>query len=276
MKKYKTLIILIIELIVLIIVALLYVHIYKIETGKIKYATSAEEFVSANKDPVFRIKRITMVSSASAVDKSNGNLKDIDISQFTDISIDIDNTGKSSDITAENTVNQMYITNIRKSTFVDKEGKKLRFNYKDPHSIGKFVDIENYRDDGILFKVYRKNEEYNSADFSIPTFYTDCSNPISLGVMNKDVITGCEVNSDNGSISFDGSILKSAGISLKDIEPTLGFSINIINNQNEKFMCSVDLKIDLATNADEGIYTGYVMTILNTDDEKYNFLKISE
>ncbi len=276
MKRYKTLIIFIIELVVMIIVALCYVYIYKVETGKIKYASSAEDFVLANKEPVFRIKRITMVSSASAVDNSNGNLKDIDISQFTDISIDIDNTRKSSDITAENTINQMYITSIKKSTPGDKEGTKLRFNYKNPYNNGKFFDIENYKSDGILFKIYRTNSDYSSADYSVPTFYTDCSNPISIGYVNKDLLTGCEVNSDNGSISFDGSILKSAGVNLKEIEPTLSFSINIINNQNEKFMCSLNLKVDLSSNPDEGIYTGYVMTILNTDDDKYNFLKISE
>lgn len=276
MKRYRTLIIIVIELIILALVIFGYVHIYNIETGKMKYASSAEEFASSNKNPVFRIKSITLVSSASAVDNSGGNLKDIDISQFTDISIDIDNTGKSSDITAENTINQMYITNIKKSTPGDKEGTKLRFNYKNPYNNGKYTDIENYKNDGILFKVYRKNDDYSSADFSVPTFYTDCSNPISLGYVNKNLLTGCEVNSDNGSIAFDGTILKSAAINLKEIEPTLSFSINITNNQNEKFICGVNLKIDLSSKADEGIYTGYVMTILNTDDDKYNFLKVSE
>ena len=276
MKKYRNLIIILIELILLLIVILGYRHVYSIETGKIKYSNDAERFVNANKDPVFKVKQITLISSANAVDNSGGNLKDIDISQFTDISIDIDNTGKSSDITAENTINEMYITNIKKSTMVDPQGNKLRFNYKNPYNNGKFIDIENYKNDGILFKVYRNNNEYGNANFEQPTFYTDCSNPISLGYVNKNLLTGCEVNSDNGSITFDGTILKSAGVDLKNIEPTLGFSINITNNQNEKFVCNLDLKIDLSSNAEEEIYTGYVVRVINTDDEKYNFLKISD
>lgn len=253
-----------------------YMRVYKLETGKKRYSNDAENFVNANKDPVFKVKQITLISSAYAVDNSGGNLKDIDISQFTDISIDIDNTGKSSDITAENTINEMYITNIKKSTMSDPQGKKLKFNYKNPYNNGKFVDIDNYKNDGILFKVFRNNSEYENANFEQPSFYTDCSNPISLGYVNKNFLTGCEVNSDNGSISFDGTILKSAGTDLKSIEPTLGFSINIVNNQNEKFICNLDLKIDISSNADEEIYTGYVVRVINTDDEKYNFLKISD
>ena len=63
---------------------------------------------------------------------------------------------------------------------------------------------------------------------------------------------------------------------MKSIEPTLGFSINIVNNQNEKFVCNLDLKVDISSNADEEIYTGYVVRVINTDDEKFNFLKISD
>ena len=261
MKRRKNLIIVLIELLMLLIVIFGYMRVYRLETGKKRYSNDAESFVNANKDPVFKIKQITLISSANAVDNSGGNLKDIDISQFTDISIDIDNTGKSSDITAENTVNEMYITNIKKSTMSDPQGNKLKFNYKN---------------DGILFKVFRNNSEYENANFEQPTFYTDCSNPISLGYVNKNFLTGCEVNSDNGSISFDGTILKSAGTDLKSIEPTLGFSINIVNNQNEKFVCNLDLKVDISSNADEEIYTGYVVRVINTDDEKFNFLKISD
>ncbi|MCR5185720.1 MAG: hypothetical protein K6D97_01200 [Clostridia bacterium] len=275
MKKRKNLIIVLIELLMLLIVIFGYMRVYKLETGKKKYSNDAESFVNANKDPVFKIKQITLISSANAVDNSGGSLKDIDISQFTDISIDIDNTGKSSDITAENTINEMYITNIKKSTMSDPQGKKLKFNYKNPYNNGKFIDIDNYKNDGILFKVFRNNSEYENANFEQPAFYTDCSNPISLGYVNKNFLTGCEVNSDNGSISFDGTILKSAGTDLKSIEPTLGFSINIVNNQNEKFVCNLDLKVDISSNADEEIYTGYVVRVINTDDEKYNFLKIS-
>lgn len=276
MKKYKTLIILIIELMVLVFVIFGYRHIYKSVKAQKLYLTESENFVNANKNPVFRIKSITLVSSANAVDNSDGNLKNIDISQFTDISIDIDNTGKSSEITAENTINELYITGIKKRTNSDPMGQKLRVNYKNPYDNGKFVDIDNYKEDGILFKVYRKNEEMDTANYNLPTFYTDCSNPISLGYVNKDLLTGCEVNSDSGSIAFDGTILKSADVNLKDIEPTIGLSINITNNQNEKFICNCDIKVDLSSNASEGIYTGYVMTIMNTDDDRYKFLKVSE
>ena len=244
------------------------------EVGKIKYVEQAEKFVEENKNPIFKIKKITLLSSGNAIDNSDGNLKNIDISQFTDISVEIDNTGKSSEITAENTINSMIIKDINVSTR-GKNGEK-RFNYKNPYYDGKYMEIDNYQNDGIVFNVLRKNEELENVNYDFPTFYTDCSNPISLSYLNKNLLTGCEVNSNNGSIAFDGSILKSANIDLKEIEPNISFNIYIKNNLNESFICNVSINIDLSTNANEGIYTGYLFTILNTNEERFNFIRTED
>ena len=274
MKKYKTLILFIIELIIIVVVCILYKKIYVYEVGKIEYAEQAEKFVEENKNPIFKVKKITLISKGNAVDNSDGNLKNIDISQFTDLSVEIDNTGKSSELTAENTINSMIIKDINVSTR-GKNGEK-RFNYKNPYDNGKYVEIDNYRNDGIVFNVLRNNEELENVNYDFPTFYTDCSNPISLGYLNKNLLTGCEVNSNNGSIAFDGSILKSANVDLKAIEPSISFNIYIKNNLNESFICNVSINVDLSTDADEGIYTGYIFTILNTNEERFNFIRTDE
>ena len=274
MKKYKTLILFIIELIIIVVVCILYKKIYVYEVGKIEYAEQAEKFVEENKNPIFKVKKITLISKGNAVDNSDGNLKNIDISQFTDLSVEIDNTGKSSELTAENTINSMIIKDINVFTR-GKNGEK-RFNYKNPYYNGKYVEIDNYRNDGIVFNVLRNNEELENVNYDFPTFYTDCSNPISLGYLNKNLLTGCEVNSNNGSIAFDGSILKSANVDLKEIEPTISFNIYIKNNLNESFICNVSINVDLSTDADEGIYTGYIFTILNTNEERFNFIRTDE
>ena len=185
MKKYKTLILFIIELIIIVVLCILYRKIYVYEVGKIKYVEQAEKFVEENKNPIFKIKRITLLSSGNAIDNSGGNLKNIDISQYTDISVEIDNTGKSSEITAENTINSMIIKDINVSTR-GKNGEK-RFNYKNPYYDGKYREIDNYQNDGIVFNVLRKNEELESVNYDFPTFYTDCSNPISLSFLNNSL-----------------------------------------------------------------------------------------
>lgn len=167
----------------------------------------------------------------------------------------------------------MYIDNIKVSTKT-KNGTKI-INYKNPFNCGKYEEIENYRDDGILFQISNTNKEDSEVSYSDNIFFTDCSNPISLGFINKNILTGCEVNSTNGSITFDGSILKSANIDLDEIKPKISFTIHITNNYNEKFACNVTIDDDLSAE-DGGIYTGYVMKVLNTDNDKYNFLKVSD
>lgn len=265
--------IVIVEIILAIVVFCTYKHIYNIETRRIAYAESSSRFVEENKDPIFRIGKIILYSSAHAIDKSDGQLKDIDISQFTDMEIYIDNTKKDANITAENTINEMYIDNIKVSTKNDIGTKAI--NYKNPFNCGKYTEIENYKDDGILFQISNTNTEDAGVDYNGNVFFTDCSNPISLGYVNKNLLTGCEVNSTNGSITFDGSILRSANVNLAEIKPTVSFTIHLTNNFNEDFECNVSFDVDL-TDDNGGIYNGYIMKVLNTDNEKFNFLKISD
>lgn len=273
-KSFDIRLIIILDIILLVSVFFAYKHIYTVETRKNAYAESSEKFVKENKEPIFRIGKIILYSSADAVDNSEGQLKNIDISQFTDIELYIDNTRKSEEITAENTINEMYIDNIKFSTKSDIGTKSI--NYKNPFDCGKYIEIENYRDDGILFQISNTNIKDSQADYKNNNiFFTDCSNPISLGYVNKNLLTGCEVNSTNGSITFDGSVLRSANINLEDINPSISFTIHLTNNYNEKFSCTVDLDVDLSAE-DGGIYNGYIMKVINTDDMKYNFLKIED
>ena len=140
---------------------------------------------------------------------------------------------------------------------------------------GKYVDLSNWKDDGILFNIARTNEENKNANYDENIFYTDCSNPISLGYINKNILTGCEVSKEVGTIEFDGKILKKANVNLDDLKTKISFSINITNNYNEKFQCNLDLDIDLKSE-DEGIYSGYLIKMLNPEGEKYNFIKVQD
>lgn len=276
MKKVlnRQICLIIIDIILLIVSIATYKHIYKVEIAKRTYLEESTKFAEENKIPIFKIGKIILYSSANAVDNSDGNLKDIDISQFTDMLIYIDNTTKTSELSAENTVSQIYVDKI-KITSKSNEGQKI-FNYKDPLSTGKYADVAPFSGNGILFNVTNSNEENQSADYGAPVFYTDCSNPLSFGLVNKNILTGCQVNSNNGSIAFDGSILKSANIDLKDLQTTINMSIYLRNNYNEEFVCNLSIDNDLIADQNEPeIYSGYLMKIIDTKDEVYNFLKIS-
>lgn len=270
-RKINTTLVLIIDLVLLILSIFVYTHIFKVESLKKTYAEETIEFMENNENPIFKVGQIILYSSASAIDNSNGELKDIDISQFTDMEIYIDNKLKSSEITAENTINEMYINNIKIET-ESKEGEKI-FNYKNPQNCGKYVDLYNWEADGILFNIARTNDEDKKANYDQNVFYTDCSNPISLGYINKNILKGCQVSPELGTVAFDGSILESTGINLKDLKTKISFSINITNNYNEKFVCDLSVDIDLESE-DEGIYSGYLIKMLNPEGDKYNFIKV--
>ena len=272
-RKIKASTLLILDIFLIVISVLVYKYIFEVETTKKIYAEQTSKFIENNENPVFKIGKIILYSSANAVDNSNGELKNIDITQFTDMEIYIDNKIKNAEITAENTINEMYISNIKIQS-KNEIGEKI-FNYKNPLYCGKYVELDNWQEDGILFNIVNTNEKNNESDYDNSIFYTDCSNPISLGYINKNILTGCEVSGDSGTITFDGTILKDAGVNLEELGVTISFSINITNNYNEKFVCDVAIDNNL-TSEDEGIYSGYLMKILNPEGDNYNFIKISD
>lgn len=275
MKESKLKIILIIDIVLLFISFVAYKHIFQVETGKRIYSEESERFAEENKNPVFKVDQIILYSSANAVDNSNGELKSLDISQFTDIEIFINNKTKSEEITAENTINELFIESIKVENNSEIGGEKI-FNYKNPLNCGKYSDLLNWNEDGILFKVVNSNDQNMEANYDEPVFYTDCSNPISLGYINRNILTNCEVNSNNASISFDGSILENAGIDLKDLNFKLSFNLHLVNNYNEEFVSNIVINNDLSSKeGEEGIYSGYMMQIINPQDGEYNFIKVS-
>ena len=248
----------IIELILLIISVATYRYIFQVQLTRKIYGEESAKFVEDNKTPVFKINKIVLYSSANAIDKSNNTLKDIDISQFTDIEIYIDNKGKSEEITAENTVNQLFINNIKIES-QNQEGEKI-FNYKNPENVGKYVELENWRDDGILFGVAKTNKKNQEANYNKNIFYTDCSNPISLGFINKNIITDGQIDSTDALIKFDGSILRDANVDLDSLKTNISFTINLVNNYNEDFVCNVKIENDLKSGEDD-IYSGYLIKV---------------
>ena len=79
----------------------------------------------------------------------------------------------------------------------------------------------------------------------------------------------------NGEVKFDGSILRNASVDLKSISGNIKMSIHIKNNQDEDFICNLELD-NTFEDVENGIYSGYVMKIQNTEGEEYHFLKVSK
>lgn len=270
MKEEKLKLILILDIALCIISFIAYKHIFQVETTKKIYSAETVRFLEENNNPVFKIDKIVLYSSANAIDNSNGELKSLDISQFSDIEIYINNKTKSEELTSENTISELFIDNISVESNSD-VGEKI-FNYKNPLKCGKYTDLTNFRDDGILFSVVNSNEKNSEANYDENVFYTDCSNPLSLGFINKNILTNCEVSSNNISLAFDGSILGNAGVDLTKLDAKINFTIHLINNYHEEYTCQV--KIDNKVSDDDSIYSGYLMRIINPDENELKFLKV--
>lgn len=259
-------------IIILFAVFLLYYNlVFSVVFARNTFANEMIEIADENESSIFNIQKILLYSSANAIDNSEDqSLKNMSICQYTDISIYIDSTSTISELTDENTIKQLYIDNIVASSNADMGTKIL--NYKNPLDFGKFKMIETPENNRIDFNIVNTNSENENNDYSKPTFYTDCSNPISLGYMNKDILTNYSVSQDANTVSFNGKVLKEANVNLEDINYTLTFKIHIVNNLNQKFVYNMKLNVGL-NDANGGIYNGYVFRGKNTAGNEYRFFK---
>ena len=251
---------------------LYYDLIFRTSYAKDEFSNQVEKIAEQNENPIFKIQKILIYSSANAIDKSeNESLQDLSILQYSDIAITLDNTSTVYDLTNENTVKQLYIDNISISTGSDKGYQYV--NYKSALDFAKYKEIKELDDDKIEYNIVSTNDENNNTNYETPTFYADCSNPITLEYMNQDIITNYAASSDSNTISFNGKVLQEAGIDLNEINYSLNFTIHIVNNLNEEFICPVRLQVDLNGN-DGGIYKGYKYDNTSVSGYEYNFIKI--
>jgi len=234
----------------------------------------AESEAEKDTEPtIFALSNILLYSSANAINNSDTQ-KDywnLGIYQYTDISITIDNHVYSSKLTSKNLVTKLYIDNINFSA-KPKLGTPGLF-YKNPNSLGLAIvnDLDNELKDQVYFTVNSNNE---NIDYSKPSFYTDCSNPITLSYVNSNVHSSLIVRNGTGGITFDGSLLKKANTKLENISATINFTIHIINANNDEFTCDVSLPIVLEDDK-TSIYNGHFVQEIEQPDE-YKFTKVKK
>lgn len=266
MLEKKSKIVLPIFIIIIIIQIIYYCYIVNNAIKNNEFVTNNVELANKNKDVIFSIDKLYLCSSANAIDKSvNKNMKDLDIYQYADIAIYINNKNTIDDLNNKNTISKLYIDNISIQTGSDIGEKSL--NYTNSLNFGRNTDIQNIvNSDKIDFDIIYVNSENNQADYSNPTFYTDCSNPITLKYINKNIVTGFNMDKDS-SISFDGKLLKQANVAKENLDCNIKFRINLVNNCDEEFSCWVSFNIPLDELYDKGI----TMKTAKTSGDKYNF-----
>ena len=250
-------------IILLLALVLIYCNVILRESfAQSSFTNEAIRFSEENENPIFNIQKIVLFSSANVIDKTEEqSLQNLSVYQYTDIEIFIDNTSYIADLTDENTINSLYIDDIKITPNSDKGHRYL--NYKNPLDIGKSKMVEELSKDKIEYQIINTNEENENHD---------CSNPVSLGYVNKDIITNYSVNDDSNTISFNGKVLEETGIDLTEIGGTISFRINLTNKLDQKFSCVVSINLDLTRNENK-IYEGYMYESQTTSGKQYEFVK---
>ena len=206
-----------------------------------------------------------LFSSATVNTKDLSNsVWNLDISQFTDICVYINNINCNDN--QKNIIKELYLDNFSIS----------KPEYGTPHLYRKSIKdfgICSFQEDTVIsdrlnFNIISTDTDINYSNNEI---YNDLSTPISLGFYNKNIKS--DFLYSNSLIEYNGKILKDASISKTSINCSISFQINIINNLDEKYVCTVSLDIPFE-NDNSSIYEdGYITKEINNLDN-YKFLRV--
>lgn len=246
-------------ILVLIILAILYIDYQFIFIKKVarnQFVRELVEIAEANREPIFKIAKIIKYSSAEATDNTTEqNLQDLSIHQYSDIALYIDNGGE--ELTEKNTIKELYLDNFN-IELAFQYGEPAVY-YKNPLEISKFRMLEeNKIEDTLNYNIIYTNEENQSSDYEKPTFYADCSNPVTIGYINKNIVNHYQVTKENGLIAFDGRIFNNVDMNLKDLSPKISFTVHLKNNLDEKYICNMSANLQLETEAGS-VKSGYII-----------------
>ena len=246
---------------------------YFISINSNKFATYSYETYTNYTNPIFSIEKIVYYSNAFVTDNSSdGNFQNINIGQYTDIAIYINNTNASDELTDKNTIAELYIDNIKVTSNSNKGTKTLC--YKNPYYFATYKGLQEPENGRINFNIITNNKDNKESAYNNPSFYQDCSNPISLGYINKDIVTNFEI-ANTDTLSLNGTILQKANITLDELTFNMSFTIHIKNNKGEEFICNVDRPV-LSDETSSQLLNGYIATQYSPDKGTAQFIKISD
>lgn len=218
---------------------------------------SNNEISEENETAMFNVNKIQYYSDVNAVSNQTTYQNpewNLNVYQYTDIAIYVERIDEFSN---ENYIKSLYLDNFKISE--SKEGKQ-KIYYLNPLNFGDGDILELYDENEISYRleyniINYENEE-NDIGYSIPIFFEDCSNPITLRYLNSDILENYTISTTE-QIKFNGSLLKNSNISLDDIKTNISFDLNIISDNNETH--SININIDIPLNNDElEIYDGAI------------------
>ena len=253
-KKSNVPVKLIVTIALIILCIVMIVYTVKIYVVNEKFADSVSEIARLNSKTVFSIDRIYLYSSADAnSNETNKPIWDLDIFQFTDIALYINNRDESG-VTYENTIKTLTIDNVK---FNGLETGNPKLYYKNVNDFAKLdINEENEIKDSKEFNIVNSGD----ADYTKPVLYSNCQNPITLEYVNSEMKENTTISDISQPLTYDGSLLQKSGISLNSIKCNLSFRVTIVNNYNQKFVATLYIDIPLEDSfTNESIYNGSIV-----------------
>lgn len=182
------------------------------------------------------------------------------------------NSNSNEDTTNTTTSEEVNLLEDNSSENNDSENNSSDNNEETDNKEKKEEIVFEEQPDRIDFEIVSNNVENEMNDYAKPTFYADCSNPITLSYLNRNIVTGYAVSAGDTQVKFDGSILQNVGVNLADIACKVSFDIHMKNNLDQSFSCSVGIDIPLS-NENKTIYSGYMYGMENELQDQYKFFK---
>ena len=248
-------------IVLLIIFAIMLAYTIVSIVTNIKFAKEINNFSKLNSETTFSIDKIYMYSGANAESNSTDKaVWDLNIHQYTNIAIYINNRSEQ-ELNYANSIKEMYIENVR---FTGLKSGEPTLQFMDINNFGKYVDEEeNTITDKLEYKVLNDGD----INYSEAEIYADCSNPIVLQYIDKNIKKNEIISDTSSELKFDGELLRKTNIPLDSIKCNLAFDIIIINNYDQKFIANVYIDIPLEdTETGNSIYEGkFIKKLENTN-----------
>ena len=260
------------SLTIFLIVVLIVMLFFTIKNYQInlEFARQIDEFSNLNSKTVFSIDKISLYSSGFATkNKDNRPLWDLNIGQFTDIALQINNRSEDNGVNYENSIKSLYIDNIKfNNVFIGQQS----LHYK---ALGDFGIITSNESNKINDKLVYDVVQSGDIDLSEPKIYANAKNPITLEYVNANIKTNEVISDTNTEVVYDGTLLKNTNIPLDKIKCTLSFTIHIINYYNQEYRATAYIDIPILNSVNNTtIYDGRLEKILdNTNLIKFFRIK---
>lgn len=257
----KSLKLLLILFFILIVCLLIYFFFIQNAFIKNNLENDSLDFSTINENIPFSIRKIILFSSSTAEADSVNQLLSLNISQYCDIGIYINELEDDSI-----SISSLYIDNISIST--PEIGTPCLYK-KSVKDLGKCsFDENNIIGNRLDFNIISSENTLNYENYEL---YDNATTPISLGFYNKNIKTN--FLSSNSEILYNGTLLKDAAIPISSLNCDISFTINIITNLNEHYICNVAFDIPFEDENGSIYDNGYVTREFKTS-ETNKFIRI--